>query len=383
MPDNQTLAARAVDGCQSLLRCAVAGVRGNLGFWAVTVFAVGFLSPLLSSGFYCDDVLNSCNDGVLRMNGCGLGQWLADGIRGSMASGRFFPLMIVNVYTVHALFPVALAYKCYILALVLLNLVEMYYLLRLWGVDRVMAQLGTLTFVLLLQMRAGGDPILCHAGSMQFLTGQLLVSMICLQKYLASERVAWLVGSIVVYATSLLNYEVSYAFFPVFPAMVFAHSWQWRRTLAIARPYAIILATLTAFTLGLRYQVPLPADNPYQPNPSPAAFSLTAVRQASSAMPLSYALLSDFCKDNHDWKQMVRRWDNWAVFAAAGALTWLLLRSSHGACRPFRDRQRQRWRSPARSSGSCRDCRSPCRQNFKSTCKWDSAICRSTSNMSA
>ena len=256
MADIKPLETTAAPGTKSVSSRGVHVLWGSLGLVAVVLFAIAFLSPTMKSAFYNDDVLNSCNAGVLITDGCRFGRWLEDGIKGSMASGRFFPLMIANVYSIHALFPGATAYHAYIMALIVVNLLQLYYLLRLWGVGPVVAQLGALAFVLLLQMRAGGDPILSHAGAMQVEVAQLLLSMICLQKFLATERVAWLVGSVLVFASALLNYEISYTFLPIYPAMMWIHTRNWRRTISFSQPYLIICVTLVVFTLGLRFHVP-------------------------------------------------------------------------------------------------------------------------------
>ena len=128
-----------------------------------------------------------------------------------------------------------LIYKCYILSLVLSNLLLFYVLLRRWSVGHAAAQLGTLSLVLLMQMRLFPDPLLAFTGLMQILTAQLLLSMIALQEYLRSQRRGWLIVSLLCYVSALLTYEISYLFLPIYLTQTYVSlsplaSGRWRRS---------------------------------------------------------------------------------------------------------------------------------------------------------
>ncbi len=273
-----------------LLRRLVDCIRSHAGFAAVLIFAAGFLSPMLRSGFYYDDIKNSCIAGYIQLSETSLAAIIEQCTMGAMETGRFFPGALATTFTVHWLFPGAMAYKCFILALTLVNLAQFYALLRCWKVNPAAAQLGTLALVLLLQMRAFGDPLLGFAGIMQIVMGQLLLSMICLQRYLESVRPTWLVASLAIHVSSLLTYEISYLFLPVYLTMSFAHYRQWRRALATVGPYALAIGVLTCYVLGLRFSVPMARDFAYRFSLAPPAVAGTALKQASAALPLSYAL---------------------------------------------------------------------------------------------
>ncbi len=297
---------------------------------AVMVFAVWFLSPLLQSGMYGDDMANSCTAGLIRLGNGLLKTCIGNHNKEWMDNGRFFPAAVAITYTVHAILFTALPYKGFVLFLVLSNLLEFYYLLRCWRVSPGMAQLGTLSLVLLFQMRLFPDPLLSFTGILPIVAGQLLLSMICLQKHLDSRRLGWLVGSALIYASSLVTYEISYFFLPIYLAMAYVHCGHWKTMLAVTRPHWVTAAFLTAFVLGLRFHVAMQADHPYRINLAANSIVNVLYRQSSAGLPLSYALMSPY-RDQHlaPWR-LIRRWDNWAMLLAAGVLTLILGRAPQG-----------------------------------------------------
>jgi hypothetical protein len=154
----------------------------------------------------------------------------------------------------------------------------------------------------------------------------LLLSLICLQKHLDSGRIGWLVGSLLLFAFSLVTYEISYVFPPVFLAVIYARCRHWKPAIAAVHPYVLTAAMMACYVAGLRYPVHLKDDNPYKPNLEPAAVVQTTLRQASAALPVSYALLSEHRDGYFSARRVVGRWDNWAIGIAAGAITLALLR---------------------------------------------------------
>jgi hypothetical protein len=327
---NELMTGRTEPSPGSLPRQAVGYLGRHAGFVAVLVFAACFLSPMLWSGFYFDDVKNACTPGHLRLLDISVVKLFLDNTRSLMHSGRCFPGALGLTFLMHDVFTDAVAYKGCLLVLTLSNLIEFYYLLRCWKVNPPAAQLGTLALVLLMQMRAYADPLLGFAGIMQFVAGQLLLSMIFLQKHLESGRIRWLVASVTIFVSSLVTYEISYMFLPVYAAMAYAHLRQWRPALSAVCPHGFAAAVLAAFVLGLRFNVPMADDFPYRFNLIPGIVAATALKQASAALPLSYALLSIHHPLAFDGWRAVSRWDSWTMALFAGGLTWLLLRKAPG-----------------------------------------------------
>lgn len=309
----------------TLPRRLLSALRPHVALLAVLGFAVVFLSPALRSDFYFDDVKNACTAGQTRLFGMSIWHLTECIIRDSMRNGRVFPGALGLTFLVHYFFTNATAYKGFLLLLTLSNLVEFYYLLRCWKVNRPAAALGTLALVLLIQLRAFADPLLGFAGIMQLLLAQLLLTMVALEKYLATRRPSWLVASVAIFTTSLVTYEISYIFVPIFLAMIYARRREWRASLAVLHPYLAVIVVLSAFIFGLRYNVRMPHDFPYRFRLFPVEIVATSLTQATSALPLSYALLSPHRPYYFDGWRAVTRWENWLVAAWAAGMAWLLL----------------------------------------------------------
>jgi hypothetical protein len=328
MPDAATVATSSIGLAKpTLLARAAKSLHAHAGLLAVMMFACWFLTPLLRSGFYGDDMANSCTAGLIRLGNGLLKTCIGNHNKEWMDNGRCFPAAVAITYAVHAILFTALPYKGFVLCLVLSNLLEFYYLLRCWKVPPAIAQLGTLSLVLLLQMRQFPDPLLSFTGILPIVAGQLLLSMICLQKYLDSRRLGWLIGSALIYASSLVTYEISYLFLPIYLAMAYAHCGQWKAALAVTRPHWVTVVLLTAFVLGLRFHVAMQADHPYRVNLAANSIVNVLYRQSSAGLPLSYALMSPYRHDCLSPWRLIGRWNNWAMLLAAGVLTLVLGRA--------------------------------------------------------
>jgi hypothetical protein len=98
----------------------------------VAVFALmGYLLfPLLSTGYWGDDIINSLIHGVGCVHGKSLPELIAEVALGWMGNGRFYPLAYAEVYTVFSVFKSLLAYKTFVLTSVLVNLLLAYGFVR-------------------------------------------------------------------------------------------------------------------------------------------------------------------------------------------------------------------------------------------------------------
>lgn len=296
----------------------------HAGLLAVLAWAAWFLSPLLASGYYGDDELNACVRGYLLVRGQNLWQFTAHYIGFHFRQGRFFPGALAITYGVHYLFPATLSYKYLQLGLVLGNFAAFYGLLRCWRVPPAAAQLGTIGLVLLVQMRLAADPVLSYAGLLGFVTAECLGSLICFQKFLDSSRRTWLAASVALYVLSLITYEISFALLPVYLVMAWWHCGDWRSTLRVARAHGMTFAVALLLTIVLR-QCHRPTSATYRLHVAPVPVALTTLRQASCALPLSYALLSPHRSQVLDARRALTQPQNWAVAGAWGALSLALL----------------------------------------------------------
>ena len=316
--------------CQTLLLAAARWAESRVGLASTLVFAAVFLSPQFIEGYGGDDILNSSAPGYLLTQGISLSDYLSQEVHGSICGGRFYPLAIVLCYGVHCFVRSAAAFHTFVFALVLTDLALHYYLLRLWRLEKSLASLGTLFLALLFQLRCFYDPILQFAGMLPILVAQILVAMVCFERYLGSRRLAWLSASLVAFATSLITYEIAFMVTPVFIVMACARRRDWRRGILDCQSHGWLAIAIVAFTLGIRYHFGWRTDGAYSPRFDLAAICRTTALQASAAMPLSYALLSIHRVDIIWERRLVGSWQNWAIFFAAGALSWAYLRQFAG-----------------------------------------------------
>lgn len=307
------------------------------GLLLVLAFAACYLLPTLSVSYNCDDLANSLVPGMVQLQGISLLKFTRRVIRGWMCGGRFIPLALLITYGVHGVFVThETAYRCFVLTLVLMDLVLFYRALRASGNSRSLAQLTVFGLVLLLQLRDCHDPILSYAGLLQILAAEWLCAIIFWQAYLQRRRPAWLWASTAALLAALLTYEISYALLPLFALMAYGRECSAAAAARHAGVPALAAALLVVFTLGLRDHMPPNPDDPYQPVIQPATVARTAFDQAGSALPLSY-LASESGQVMLSLERCIARWDNWAVLLLAAAVAAILLRQygrdPHGQCR--------------------------------------------------
>ncbi len=180
------------------------------------------------------------------------------------------------------------------------------------------------------------DAIISFSGLLQFLVGQMLLSLICQQKYVQTRRIGWLVAGVALFLTALLNYEISYLFLPMYLLTSYAWLGEWRRAAKSILPHGITAFALVAFTLGLRFNARL-ASPDYSPNFQFTAIAKTVLAQAWAAMPCSYSLTGGYSRTQLSASRIFSRWDNWMFFAAAAVITIYCLRK-HGSEKRAEDR---------------------------------------------
>jgi len=296
------------------------------GLVATLLYAATLVSPQFVKGFGCDDLLNSCTRGYALINGQSIAEYLALQVNGSICAGRLYPLAVAMTYGLHYLWSSAAVFHAYAFALTLCDVALFYGLLRGWRLSPPAATLGTLFLANSIQLRLFYDPILQFAGLIPFMVGATLVALVAFQRYLATDRARWQAIGVMAFAAALLTYEVAYMVAPVFLLMARTERGDWRRAISATQPYTMLCVALVAFTLGLRYITGWNAADPYTPRLDlPAILKATAM-QASGAIPASYAVFSPHRVDNMCEWRLFTSWKNWAMFAAAGGLTWACVR---------------------------------------------------------
>jgi hypothetical protein len=77
--------------------------------------------PLLSSGYYSDDLLTSATRGRLSLRGTTILEYLGWNHERMLSLGRVIPLDVLLTFSVQYLFPSPLLYKCLLLFMVVAN----------------------------------------------------------------------------------------------------------------------------------------------------------------------------------------------------------------------------------------------------------------------
>jgi len=285
---------------------------------AAFALAVISLSPLLESGLSGDDLPNSVSfaRSVLHAQGNGLGQLIHDTLASVpvwAASGRFFPLSGYAAFLFYFVDGHALALKLFVLALILVDLGLLGYLTTQMTGSRALGVLAILITPLLFQLRVAvyHDPIASFAGLLEVVLACTLISLVLLLLYLKSAKRRYLVGSLAVYAVSLLTYEITIPFFLLFAALAWLYP-ERRSVLMSARiswPFAALAGAAVALSMGLRLFMEvalsgsadayaqavsasgLTVSGAYIPNIAPGAILATLAHQVSAALPLSFQQL--------------------------------------------------------------------------------------------
>ena len=298
------------------------------GLLAVLIFAGCFLSPLLRSPFVGQDMLTSSIAGELHVRDCTLGELAREQLRSDLAKGQLTPLASFAGPYVSYFTSNVVVHKRLVLALVLMNLLLFYGLLRCWSVNAAVAQLGVLCLVLLFQMRMNDDPILSFQGLMQLLTMQLLLSLLTLEAYLRTGRRVWLVTSASIFAVSLLTDEASYAFGLLFLASIYAHCRHWRPAIKSFSPYLALSLLILLAIVGLRIHFHDSLDPENKLHWSFPKIAKTTLAQASSALPLGYLTLCGSDRGRY-WRPelIATHWQNWLGLFGVAGLSLFLLRS--------------------------------------------------------
>ena len=285
---------------------------------AAIVLAAVSLSPLLGSGFDGDDLPNSVSaaKSVLHVQGQGIGDLINSivaSVPGWAQSGRFFPLAGYGAFLFYFVDGNPLSLKLLVLALILVDLVLLGYLTTQVTGSRALGVLALLITPLLFQFRTAvyHDPITAFGGLLELVLTYTLISLVFLLLYLKSGKRRYLAASLIVYAVSLLTYEITIPFFILFAALAFLYPRR-RSVLETARiswPFAAVAGAAVAINLGLRllYQVAFsgsaaeyaqaasvggPIARAYIPNIAPGAVLLTLAHQVSAALPLGFQQLA-------------------------------------------------------------------------------------------
>jgi hypothetical protein len=253
------------------------------------VLAAVFLSPALRTGYWAEDVILSLVPGELKVTGMSLGEKLLERQEKYLQLGRFFPVTPVLQVLAFALTRDVVAYKAYLVAGVLLDLMLFQVWIRRLSGDADFACLATCLTIGLFQFRVYMDPILAYYGQMQLMIAAVFVSLLALQHFLEGRRGAWLLAAAGAYLTAALTYEITYLFVPIYLLVIHSVGSGRRRWLS-ALPFVGIACVCVLMTIVVRRLFPNEVHYIHHISYDPRKFLVALVRQLSAGLPLSYFL---------------------------------------------------------------------------------------------
>ncbi|MBV8270436.1 MAG: hypothetical protein JO252_29260 [Planctomycetaceae bacterium] len=252
-----------------------------------------FLSPLLRTGYFCDDVVQSILPGVFKIEGYSLHEYIWIIIIDSIKGGRFYPLQMVETASWFILAQTPVVHKAMVVAGVVSNVGLFALLVRRISKSAAFAAFAVCLVFPLFQLRTSFDPILAFFGLLQALTAGLFISLLALQIYLETGRARWMVLSVASHVCVLLLYEFTYVFFIVHLVLIGYARRAWSARVLTSLPFAVpsvlgVLASAVLRRLFVSDVGPLVELN--RINKNPVEYLSTLASQTSSAFPLSYYL---------------------------------------------------------------------------------------------
>lgn len=197
--------------------------RVYLAYALVVVYVSISLLPLLYSGYYSDDLINSSLKGHLELQNISFFQYLIDVNRYWISSnGRFFPVCLFTTFGISYFAYHLQLYKIFILSNIIVNVLLSGYLLHIVTRNRYVSYLAMLTLPILFQFRLYHDPILSFSAMMQLFLSFILWALILLHRHLHQKSAWYLVASVAFYNLALYFYEVSLLLLPLFLILVIA-----------------------------------------------------------------------------------------------------------------------------------------------------------------
>jgi hypothetical protein len=265
----------------------------NFLFWGlIAVYVATALLPLLRSGYYSDDMVNSLLRPQIELDGESfLKHFLITNSYWITTNGRFFPASLFLTELVYYYATNLLAYKIIILILVIADVVLFGHFVRMMTDNKYLSYLLMLVIPSFFQFRLYHDPILAFGGLLQIILLLLLLSLIFLQYFLNKNKYAFLVASLVFYNISLYSYEVCLAVLPAYLYLIFENRRKFKRSLIDASPF--LISFLIALTLNLLGTLVWKNDSGTgyvgtKANLDIALLAKTFFLQSGAALPLSY-----------------------------------------------------------------------------------------------
>ncbi len=95
--------------------------------------------------------------------------------------------------------------------------------------------------------------MLGYYGLMQLMFAELMISLICFNRYLENRKKKYLILSIVFFTIGLMSYEMFYHLILLYFLLAWNSQKKWRRVLSFCIPFILIEGILLSVSFGFRF----------------------------------------------------------------------------------------------------------------------------------
>jgi hypothetical protein len=265
----------------------------------ISAFSI-FCYPIMNSGYYGDDALNSFIGSTMAVRGISLSEQYIINLRTFLPSR----LSVLHLYHwVFLLFTDLTTYKLYSSTVLAAALISTYFVIKSF-VNNSLLPFLIIIFTLLIgiQFREYGDPVLVFNGATSISLILLNLSILTFIKFLKCTKTIFLFSSLILFTLGCLSYELIYPFCVIYFVISKVLG---NKSKKEAGKYLSLFATpvvlLTLQNIIFRVLIELPKDvsNPsfhkaYEVSLELGAISLVFVKQLIASLPLSNLIINPF-----------------------------------------------------------------------------------------
>ncbi len=265
----------------------------------IIIYIIISLFPLLKSGYYFDDSINSYTKGIIKYENKSLWEltyfyfisWIKN-------QGRFFPFAWY-VYTVYTVLNSLILYKIFILISVVINIFLFSCILIKISGSKSITYLCILLIPIMIQFRYYHDPVLSYHFLLQILLSSILLSLIFFHKYLVNKSLNSIIISCGFYLFALCTYEISYVFFVLYFILALFISKNVVKSFKFTAPFFGLAIFFIGLSFYLRSGLKSFGDG-YTINIDFLLYLKTLFVQTISSFPLSYFIFNPSGIFSHD-----------------------------------------------------------------------------------
>lgn len=255
-----------------------------LGFLLINALA---LVPLLNTGFFFDDILNSQIRGHMMLTDRSLWgvttfyamQWMTN-------EGRLFPLAF-HAYSVFYLLGNVLLYKFFVMGVILASIAAFFTFLLRFTRSELIPAIAVLLLPLLFQFRASWDPILAFNAAYPLITLLLFSSLNLFLRAVdeGDRRLIW--PAVLLFLCTELIFEVTYPICLVYGGVAYLRLKNVKAAARASWPFFVVTLCLVLASIILRAQA-TNLSGTYQIHLDVGLIIKTYFVQLFGAVPFSY-----------------------------------------------------------------------------------------------